>query len=149
MNWGAKITLSFIVFAIMISSMVYISINQDINLVADDYYQQEIKYQDQINRIKNTKLLDPRPEIVLDRKRQEVIVTFPKNLAGAIIDGNVHLFRPSDFTKDFNSKLILDENNQFILSLAGKQKGLWKVKLTWRDIEKEYYDEKVIVNESL
>ncbi len=149
MNWGTKITLSFIVFAIMIFTMVYISMNQDVNLVAKDYYKQEIKYQAQIDRIKNTKLLEERPVIELDRKQLKVIVTFPQELTGTIVDGEIHLFRPSDYTRDFKSKLILDGNNQVIISLAGKAKGLWKVKLTWRDNEKEYYDEKVIVNESL
>jgi hypothetical protein len=149
MNWGAKIALSFIVFAIMIFTMVYISVNQDVNLVAEDYYKQEIRYQDQIERMKNTKQLSDRPVIVLNKEGQQVIVTFPEKLAGTMVSGSIHLFRPADYASDFQTGLTLDDNNQAFISLSGKPAGLWKVKLTWRDGEKEYYDEKVIVNASL
>ena len=53
MNWGTKITLSFIAFVGIIITMVVISMRQDISLVAKDYYVQEIAYQDQIDRIRN------------------------------------------------------------------------------------------------
>ena len=50
-SWGTGIVIAFAIFmAVTVSTAVYM-MNQDVNLVADDYYDQEIKYQQQIDRI--------------------------------------------------------------------------------------------------
>ena len=144
MNWGARIVVSFIVFAAIIISMVVISMNQDINLVAEDYYKQEIEYEDQIQRIRNTQALQDSPEINLVRANPSVVIQFPKNLSENIKEGYVHLFRPSDSNLDKKYYLKLDETGSQQISLAGYSKGLWKVKLYWEDQDLEYYLEKIL-----
>ena len=67
MNWGNKIAISFIIFIGIIVTMVVISMKQDISLVSTDYYEQEIAYQDQIDRMERTRGLEKQPEILLDR----------------------------------------------------------------------------------
>ena len=44
MNWGTWIALSFVLFALFIGALVVVCVRQDINLVALDYYKQEIDY---------------------------------------------------------------------------------------------------------
>ena len=145
MNWGVKITLAFIVFAIIMIIMVVISINQDVNLVAQDYYKQEIAYESQIERIKNAKNLDFPPSIDFDKEVNSVVITFPFSLGSQIQAGTVLLYRPSDQRKDVKAKLTLDHNNQFKISMTDRKKGKWLVKLTWSDSQKEYYYEKQFV----
>ncbi len=145
MNWGVKITLAFIVFAIIMITMVVISINQDVNLVAHDYYKQEIAYESQIERIKNAKNLDFPPSIDFDKEVNSVVITFPVSLGNQIKAGTVLLYRPSDQRKDVKAKLALDHNNQFKISMTDRKKGNWLIKLTWSDSQKEYYYEKQFV----
>lgn len=145
MNWGAKIVLSFVLFTIVIFTMVYISMDQEVNLVSIDYYKQELAYQSQINRIKNTKALVHAPAIDFDRNRGSIVIHFTPELSERMIEGEVYLFRPSDAKMDIRSNLELDANYQQIISLDGREKGLWKVKLSWKDNKSEYYDEKVII----
>lgn len=144
MNWGTRIFLSFVVFAIIIFTMVFISMNQDINLVADDYYKQEIEYEDQIQRIRNTKALIESPVISIDKSTQEVIIQFPGSIAKTVQEGSIHFFRPSDSSLDKRYVLSLDETGIQRISIVGRLKGLWKVKLSWKDQELEYYDEKIL-----
>jgi len=145
MNWGAKIVLAFILFAIVIFTMVYISMDQEINLISSDYYEQEVAYQSQINRIKNTKALAHAPVIDFDRSLGTIVIHFSPELSERMIKGEVYLFRPADAKMDIRSDLELDTNHQQVISLDGREKGLWKVKLSWKDRNIEYYDEKVII----
>ena len=144
MNWGAGIVVAFVAFAIVIFTMVFISMNQEINLVSEDYYKQEIEYEDQIQRIRNTRELEQGPEIEFDRSNLDVVVRFPGNISGKIKDGYIHLFRPSDSSLDKKYRLKLDKNGEQIISVISSSKGLWKVKLFWEDDLKEYYFEKTL-----
>ena len=145
MNWGVKITLAFIVFVLIMITMVIISVKQDVNLVAEDYYKQEIAYESQIERIKNTNNLAFPPEISFNKETNRLLISFSSVLANRIRSGEVLLYRPSDHKKDVKAQLILDDSNQLVISMAGRKKGLWKIKLNWNDGELEYYDEKRIV----
>jgi hypothetical protein len=123
--------------------MVVISMNQDINLVSKDYYKQEIEYEDQIQRIRNTQALEEAPEITLDRMGLSIIISFPEGLVSEDLNGYVHLFRPSDSSLDKKYRLELDGSGSQIISISGHLKGLWKVKLLWGSKGSEYYLEKI------
>ena len=124
--------------------MVFISMNQDINLVAEDYYRQEIAYEDQINRERNTSKLEKAPTIKLDRSNQLVIVEFPVELISKLQEGNIHMFRPSDSNLDKRFRLNLNEEGIQAISISGQPKGLWRIKLLWRDTNLEYYQEQIL-----
>lgn len=140
MNWGKSILLFYSLFVIALLAMVYFSFTQDVNLVAEDYYQQEIAYEDQITRIKNTESLVEKPTVVL--KNTYVEITFPKDLNPK---GVVLFFRPSDSSKDRRVPLALGANGTQQIDFSTQLAGLWKAKLTWKQGEKEYYQEFVIV----
>ena len=59
MDWGKGIILTLTAFAGIIISMVVICVRQDdIHLVTQNYYEEEIKYQDQIDKMVNASMLD-------------------------------------------------------------------------------------------
>ena len=113
MNWGQSIILVFILFAGIIITLVTISMKQDVNLVADDYYKEEIAYQKQIDRQLNYQALNEKPEI--KKEGDQVILTYPASIAEQIEDGEIHFFRPSDKNFDKKYKVKLDNNHQMIL----------------------------------
>ena len=55
MNWGHKITLVFIVFAIAILGMVYVASQQTNELQDENYYEKELVYQTVIDGRNNLK----------------------------------------------------------------------------------------------
>ena len=57
MNWGNKIILAFTLFVIFLGVLVYRSVNNNVQLVAPDYYEQELTYQHEIDKLKNEKEL--------------------------------------------------------------------------------------------
>ena len=145
MNWGAKIVLSFVCFFGVIFTMAYISMNQDINLVADNYYEQELAYEDQIERIKNTQGLSEKPQMVLDRVEREARLVFPNELIGKVSEGKVHFFRPSNSALDKEFTIVLDQEGFQAFDISAFPAGLWKAKVSWEWKNREYYEEITIV----
>lgn len=142
MNWGKGIFIFYSLFVIAILWVVVFSFSVDVNLVSDDYYQQELAYEDQIVRIKNTDSLVEKPTVIL--KNGYVELTFPKDLK---VKGTILFFRPSDATKDIKIPIALGLNGKQEIAFSTQVAGLWKAKLTWSQDEKEYYQEFVIVKQ--
>ena len=130
-NWGTGIVLAFIGF---ISFIMYFVINMNINkkydhdLVTEDYYKQELNFQNDLNKENNAKSL----EIDLTWKKTEdgIIIMFPNNLDIRDIKGKVFLYRPSNKQLDFESAISLSSHN---LLIPDKRllDGRWNLKVDW------------------
>lgn len=142
LNWGLSIIFSFVVFAAGIIFLVAISMSKDSELVSDNYYEQEIKYQDQIDLLKNSKdiksKIDPRQE------GNEIVIYFDRQLNSDKIQGKINFYRPSDRKKDFEVELHPDENLSQRIPSENLARGLWKVKFSINVQENKYFFEKEI-----
>lgn len=141
-NWGTGILLVIIVFVGTLLSMVYFSFQQKINLVTEDYYPKTLKYQEQIDRIKNTNSLAEKPKIEL--KGKTIFIRYPNDFSGESHKGTIHVYRPSDFELDHKFKIEIKENKTQNIEINELIKGLYKVKLTWSAVGKEFYFEENI-----
>ena len=75
MNWPTGIVLAIISFMIFILSFVYKSIAVDQyqhELVSEDYYRDELHYQEEINKLNNSKTLEK--DIQLSNSENVIIV---------------------------------------------------------------------------
>ncbi len=143
MNWGGKIAVVLAVYMIGIIAVVWYTMTLDVNLVAEDYYQQEIAYEEQITRLKNTELLEEKPSFEKSSDGKLLVLSFPTALEPKT--GQIMLYRPSDFTMDRKFKLELDDVNQQGFIVASMKPGLWKAKVTWEMKGKSYFQEFIIV----
>lgn len=141
MNWGNRIILAFVLFFGVIFTMVYISINTEFSLVADNYYEQELAYEDQLDRIRNVNALEFKPEFSIDRTGLKVSLSFPEGVAQNIKSGKVKFYRSSSARHDKEVELKLNENNRFEQDISQFVVGAWKLQLYWTDGSKEYYQE--------
>ncbi|GGF29523.1 FixH family protein [Echinicola rosea] len=139
MNWGKGIVLFFVVFVTFVFTMVGICMKQDdIHLVTQNYYEEEIKYQEQIEKASNAAMLD-QEVMVFDVGQKELLVDLEKGAKGTL-----WLFRPSDARLDQKISLEFDSPKQQTVSLRELKSGYWKVKLAWEVGGKAYYEEKKI-----
>lgn len=139
MNWGKGILLTIIAFVGFILTLVVISVRQDdIHLVTENYYEKEIKYQDQIEREKSAVGLD-REVLVFDSKSKSMLLDLP---VGA--KGSLQLFRPSDARLDQELSLDITEEGKTTVPLDKLKSGYWKVQLTWTENGVEFYKEEKI-----
>ncbi len=140
MNWGKWIIVSFVLFAMFIGTLVVVCIREDISLVSKNYYQEELAYQDQIDREKNTEALEGKP--VLQLLDNAVIIHF--NQSQNIDGGELLLFRPSDNRYDKNFVLGVNDGGTQSFDVTNLPRGMYKAKLQWSMEGKEYYFEEII-----
>lgn len=139
MDWGKGIIVTLVAFGVLIISMVTICVRQDdIHLVTQNYYEEEIKYQDQIDKMINANQLD-HEVLVYDNQLKIVDLHLPVGSKGVL-----HLFRPSDARLD--QKITFDITDPSVNSVDVKslKPGYWKVKLTWIENGVGYYKEEKI-----
>ncbi len=137
MNWSRSIVLAFVLFAILIFSLVVISMNQEVNLVSGDYYKQEIEYQNQIERIKNAKNLDQKPVFSLENNM--LVVRFDSVSNGTFKEGKVQLYSNISSNEDRVYSLGAKNYPAYQFDVSALRKGNWIIKLSWKDEIKEYY----------
>lgn len=141
MSWGKGIILVFTVFMIGIGVMVYKSMTKNIDLVSNNYYEKELKYQDQINKINNTKSLAQ--GVKIETNSGAVIITYPGN--SGKVTGEVSFYKPSDAKNDFKINVASGSDLKQIISTEKLTKGLWKVQVNWAMDGKEYFNEEKVM----
>jgi nitrogen fixation protein FixH len=123
--------------------MVGVSMTRNVDLVANNYYEKEIKYQEQIDLLKKTNALNENVKIDFDGSN--VNISFPKNIDKNSLKGTVHFYRPSDSNKDFNIPVNSDANGTMKISNEKFSKGLWKVQINWENAGEKYFTEQTLL----
>ena len=147
MNWGHKIVLSFVVFILLMGFMVYKAFQHDVNLVAEDYYKQEIEYQAHIQSLENTSNLENAIEIKTNKTAGIVQLVFPPSNGHNFnkMKGEVHFFRPSSAKQDIKIELNLSDDGKQFIDIGNLESGRWKIKIKWNENSNSYYHEAALV----
>jgi hypothetical protein len=136
MNWGLKIACLYGGFVLVIGGLVYGSMRQQFDLVTDDYYKQEIAYQQVLDAGKNQSRLSA--PVKLTQTGTQLQLEFPQDFAGKHLSGSVQFYSPVAASRDqrveFNTDQLLQE-----LAVDGLQKGTYQVKLQWTADGEPYY----------
>ena len=113
-NWGTGIVLAFVGF---IAFIMYFIISMNVNdkydhdLVSEDYYGEELKYQADIDKLKNAKTLETNISYLKTNEGLKII--FPEDIDYTEIAGKLFLYRPSNKQLDFETALSL--SNPYLL----------------------------------
>jgi len=130
-NWGTAIVIAFIGFIGFILYFV-ISISTDStydhDLVVEDYYQQELKFQNDIDKENNSKTLAN--NISWKKTNDGIVIMFPETLDVELIKGKVFLYRPSNKQLDFETEISLSNHNLLIPDNRLLD-GRWNIKVDW------------------
>jgi len=142
-NWGTGIFLAYTIFAIALFSFVYQSTKQDNSLVVDNYYEEDLQYQQQYERMQRANSLSAPVKVQFDQSAASVVVTFPEEVSAP--SGSIHFYRPSDQRFDFRVDLAVDEKGGQLVPVKGKLGGRWIVKILWEEAGNEFYVERDLV----
>jgi nitrogen fixation protein FixH len=144
MNWGWRITLVYIGFVAMILTLVLKARSEKVELVAPDYYAQEIVYQKRIDAIKRVGSLTDQVNVSIDSGR--ITLSMPPECSGKITRGTFHLYRPSDSSLDQSFPLKPDQSGAQWIETTGVHPGYYLVQVDWEmNGESYYYEESLIV----
>jgi len=145
LNWGRGVWLMFGGFVIFILGCVAFASMQRFDLVAPDYYAQQIDYQTQIDKNARTANLTERPRIEFRAGDRSLAVSFPTAFDPTQTEGTIRLFRPSNSSWDRSVPIALDAAGTQIIPGDKLVRGYWKVKVDWQSNGESFYFEQPIV----
>jgi hypothetical protein len=140
MSWGTKITFLYLSFATMIGVMVYKSATQTVDLVAPNYYEQELKYQDKIDGINN--LNAESKAILIQQHEGNVVFSFSKEMGTP--EGHILFFKPDNASSDFKTEIKTDDEGVQTIEIKDLAKGTYLVKIDWKIGDKKFFKEERI-----
>ena len=139
-NWGHGIAIFFSCFVAFMVFLAVKSHQQTIDLVAEDYYAQEVQYGQRMEEIKNAQALEQ--VVTVKQHQQQLVITFPR--LGDDISGQLQLFRPSDKRFDQQAALALNGKGEHTLSLEAMPRGYYRLKIDWKAGNTPYYTEEAV-----
>jgi hypothetical protein len=143
--WGKGVWIIFAAFVVFMLGIVAFASFQRFDLVAPDYYAQQIDYQNQIDKETRTMALASQPTIEFRQRDRTLALAFGGFDNPGAITGSVRLFRPSNSSWDRTIELALDSLGMQSIPADKLPGGFWKVKLDWQANAQSYYLEQSIV----
>lgn len=137
-NWGTGIVIAFIIFIAFIMYFVISMLTDkkfDHDLVTEDYYQEELLHQNEIDKELNAKELSR--NVTWAKTNKGIEIVFPENLDYKKITGKVFLYRPSNKKLDSETTISLSSHKMLIPS-DQLLDGRWNIKIDWQYMGKPY-----------
>jgi hypothetical protein len=139
MNWGNKLLVTFIVFGVGMTYLVYHSVNTTYELVEKDYYKSELSYQQVIDGANRVNALSS--PVKLEQTGNGILLQLPEEMKNKNISGSVLFYCAYDETKDKKFELKPAGDGTQIFSKEILHPGSYTVKINWSSDGKDYYSE--------
>lgn len=137
-SWPYAIALVYALFAAAMTGFVVFAVRHPTDLVSRDYYQKEIRYQQQIDSEHRAQKDPDAPTVAINDRL--CIIHYP----GVPPEGGlIKLYRPSDAALDQSMPMKLDDRRNQTVDLAGISAGLWRLRLEWTRNGQNYFREEV------
>ncbi|HEY9509115.1 MAG TPA: FixH family protein [Verrucomicrobiae bacterium] len=144
--WPWGIVLTFVIFISGTAGLIVLACQQNSDLVSANYYEDEVRFQTQIDRLQRARNLTSPAEIRYDAARREIIFTLPAEQVRTETHGNIQLYRPSAAGLDRSINLQPDAAGSQSLDAKALLPGLWEVRVLWTVNGLDYrVDQKIII----
>lgn len=137
-NWGHGVALALGLFIAFILFMVFGFTygQQTSELVSNDYYGDELVYQEVIDAKRNAEKLTEIPQY--QELAEGMKITFPAAIIPENKNVKFELFRTDDANLDVKKELNLDANNGILIPVQVIAKGPYTLKIKWSKDKKPY-----------
>ena len=138
LTWGHGVAIALASFIAFILFMIFVFSNgmQNSELISDNYYHDELTYQDVINAKNNADKLSEKP--IYKQTSEGIAIIFPENNAPENSKVNIELFRTEDSNLDVKKELTLNEKNEIIIPATVINKGSYTLKVKWNKNKTPY-----------
>lgn len=129
--WPWSILGFFVCLIGTIIGFVAFAMGQDMQLVRDDYYDHELRFQREIDEVENARGQGSNVSVEFNAAMRSVRVKLPAAHVAAGAKGRIEFYRPSDAKLDFSAPLLVDGDGSQWIGASEMKPGLWKVRLSW------------------
>lgn len=137
LNWGHGLAIAlgcfilFILFLILIFPMG----KQNAEMISNNYYEEELQYQDVIDAKKNAAKLEEVPKY--KSTSEGMLISFPASIKADENTVKFVLFRTDDSNLDVKKEVTL-QHNLFLIPAKVISKGSYTLKLKWKENKTPY-----------
>jgi hypothetical protein len=142
-NWGHSIAAVYTLFAASTVGFVVYAMDQRVDLVSPDYYEQSIALDARRAAEANARALGAEFSITERDDHSDVSVRWPA-AAAAGASGALTLYRPADATADVRMPVAPDAHGIQTVSLAGLAPGRWMMQVAWTANGRAFYTEREV-----
>ena len=132
--WPYSIIGFFAIALTGVAAFISFAIRQNMDLVRPDYYEHEIRFQEQIERVERTRALGSGVTLNYDSKGEALQLRLPHAASGRL-----KLYRPSNAALDRNYEFQLEAKGSRTIDAKDLQPGVWRAQLCWTANAQEYY----------
>ena len=143
LNWGYKILIVYLMFAAGMLTMVYLTTQENRDLVSDNYYEEELAYQEIIDQSSRTAKLSAAVEVELDQMSKKINISLPAEFTNTPVEGTWRLYYAADRNRDLQGIINTNKGKQQI-ETPRDITGSYTLKLQWESVNQVYYFEKLI-----
>lgn len=145
--WPVGIIAFFVGFIALTAVFIVFSTGQRSDLVTPDYYEQELRHQEQIDRVQRTQAAHLTATVVYERAGDRLVISLPSEHAVAQPSGRILLYRPAAAAMDGEIALAVDAQGRQVVDARELAAGLWQVQVTWSLGTAEFFSEqRVVIN---
>ena len=137
-SWPVGIVVAIVAFMVFILSFVYKATfvsEYDHHLVSEEYYKDELHYQEEIDKLNKGVAL--KQNVAIEKTAEGLVINFPTEFKPEAITGTVFFKRLSNEKIDFNFPIELKTHQLFIKD-EKLVDGRWDVKIEWFINNDEY-----------
>ena len=138
-SWGTAIAIFYSFFVIAMLVFVFAANKEDISLVSDTYYEEDLSYQLKLDKMKRTKELHHAFELSIEQNSKGISVTIPEELPH--FKGNMTIFHPAYASLDQAYPIENNAQHKQIIPVEKLKKGRWLVKIEGENEGKIYFHE--------
>jgi nitrogen fixation protein FixH len=142
--WPIGIIAFFVAAITYIGGFVIWASNLREDLVANNYYDNEIRYQKEIDLLNRTQKIAGKVTVDYDSARRSILISLPVSPTQTAV-GNVRLYRPSDERLDRSLPLALDAQGVDHFDAKSLSPGLWKIRIEWTVSGQDYLLDRPVV----
>ncbi|OCA78513.1 nitrogen fixation protein FixH [Chryseobacterium contaminans] len=138
LSWGHGVVIALAAFIIFILSMMFLFPNGQKNseMVTDNYYEEELQYQDVIDSKKRADELQEKP--VYSQNTNGIKIIFPKDYTHSNTTVKFVLNRTDDQNLDIKKSVELDDSHSFIIPAQVLKMGNYTLRLSWTKDKTDY-----------
>lgn len=142
MNWGYKILIGFSTFVVGMLCMVGVAMKQSNEMIDDNYYEKELKYQDKIDASKNLSAVAEKLSIT--DSGNVVVLQLPLATVGSSTTGTIECIRSAEQKKDVALRLHVDATGKQVLPKSLFVNGVYQLRLDWVTNGTAYFHQQVL-----
>jgi hypothetical protein len=137
--WPLSIIAYFTVAILGCGTFVVYCNRHPADLVAADYYEQEMRYQGQIDRIQHAQERAQLASVTYDADRSQLRIALPPHQSRENATGQIQLYRPAAMDQDRHVRLEPDARGVQTIDTRDLRPGLWKARVSWTSDRQDYF----------